>query len=344
MLKDYESYFLNPKMQDYFQQTKLYTLQLEITSRCPQKCIYCYTRYDVPKVREMPLNVLKGIIEDAGEMEVEKIEWLGGDALLYPHWSEMMDLATEHGIINNIWTAGSLLNDPVIAKEVVRVTNGGGLVSIHIDTIDELDYQKLHENSPKFIQTTLEGLEKLLVLGKSPDELLNCMTFSSVIAEKRFEEIVDFFMDKHEITSSIVVYKPVVPGLDYLIPSIEQVRHAVEYKNRKNFSIEIPAIPQCVSKFYCGTTASVLVDGSLSVCSRIRHGIGKLGKTTFKDTFNQYKELLLTQKLQDSRFLDPSCQQCSFNNICWGCRANAWYYKGDIFASDPKCWYRLKKV
>ncbi|MFX0092167.1 MAG: radical SAM protein, partial [Candidatus Hodarchaeota archaeon] len=104
MLENYERYFLNPKMQEYFQETKLYTLQLEVTTRCLQMCTYCYTRYDIPEIQDMPLNILKTIIEDAGEMEIEKIEWLGGDVLLYPHWQEAMDLATEHGIINNIWT------------------------------------------------------------------------------------------------------------------------------------------------------------------------------------------------------------------------------------------------
>ncbi|MFX0092168.1 MAG: SPASM domain-containing protein, partial [Candidatus Hodarchaeota archaeon] len=235
---------------------------------------------------------------------------------------------------------GSLLKNQEIAEAVVRVTTGGGLVSIHIDTINEDDYKNLHENKSDFIQDTLEGLEQLITLDKLPSELLNCMTFSSVIAEKRFEEIVDYFIDNYGITSSIVVYKPVVPELDHLIPSLEQVRHAVEYKNRRNFSVEVPAIPQCVSKFYCGTTTSVLVNGGLSVCSRIRHAVVKLGDRRFKEVFSKYRDILLTKKLQDKEFLNPACKECSFNNICWGCRANAWYYKGDFFAGDPKCWHQ----
>ncbi|MFX0067421.1 MAG: radical SAM/SPASM domain-containing protein [Candidatus Hermodarchaeota archaeon] len=340
MLENYEEYFLNPTMKEYFHEARLYTLQLEVTTRCPQNCIYCYTRYDVPQLQDMSLSTLKNIIEDAGEMEVVKIEWLGGDVLLYPHWRELMDLATEHGIINNIWTAGSLLEDHTTAKDVVRATSGGGLVSIHIDTINEEDYKKLHKNHPSFIKATFDGLEELISLGKSPNELLNCMTFSSLVANKRFEEIVDFFMENYGMTTSIVVYKPVVPGLDYLIPNLEQVRHAVEYKNQKNFSVEVPAIPQCVSKFYCGTTASVMVNGGLSVCSRIRHAVAKLGNRRFKEAFNEYRDILVTKQLQQHQFLDPSCQKCAFNNICWGCRANAWYYNKSFFAGDPKCWHR----
>jgi MoaA/NifB/PqqE/SkfB family radical SAM enzyme len=30
--------------------------------------------------------------------------------------------------------------------------------------------------------------------------------------------------------------------------------------------------------------------------------------------------------------------ECADRDVCWGCRANAYFYKGDIAASDPMCW------
>ena len=34
----------------------------------------------------------------------------------------------------------------------------------------------------------------------------------------------------------------------------------------------------------------------------------------------------------------PGCRACANRSVCWGCRASAYYYAGDVTADDPLCW------
>ncbi|MFX0182223.1 MAG: radical SAM protein, partial [Candidatus Hodarchaeota archaeon] len=135
MLTDFEGYFLNPEMKNYFDDFKLYTLQIEINQICQQNCIYCYARES--RGEEMSTDLIKSILDDASKMEVRKIEWLGGDCLLHSSWEELMSYAKyKHGFINNIWTSGNQLKKISVAEKSIELTSNGGFISVHLDSIN----------------------------------------------------------------------------------------------------------------------------------------------------------------------------------------------------------------
>ena len=75
-------------MKEYFAEHKLYTLQVEINVQCGQACKFCYVRETVPKETILSKEFVYDVIQQAGEMGVKKIEWLGGDPLRHPDfWS-----------------------------------------------------------------------------------------------------------------------------------------------------------------------------------------------------------------------------------------------------------------
>ena len=123
----------------------------------------------------------------------------------------------------------------------------------------------------------------------------------------------------------------------------EEIREALEYKNKRCLGVNIPTIPQCVSKYYCGTTAAIIAGNALSPCSRIRYAVARLDKRSFKEVYEENRNSLLTTALQNSNNLSQECKVCELNTICWGCRSNAWYYSRDFLAPDPKCWRISKK-
>jgi len=204
-------------------------------------------------------------------------------------------------------------------------------------------YKQLHRAAPSFISQVLQGLQNLLDLGKPPDELFHCITFTKLQAGADFRHSVDKLMEEFGIPTGIVPYKPALKGYDHLIPSTDEIRAALEYKTQRCQGPEIPIIPQCVSKYYCGTTAAIINGDALSPCSRIRYAVKRLKSQRFNEVFNEVRELLLTTALHEKNNLSSTCQICKWNEICWGCRSNAWYYAGDFLAPDPKCWYNKTK-
>ncbi|MFX0124165.1 MAG: radical SAM/SPASM domain-containing protein [Candidatus Hodarchaeota archaeon] len=347
MLKDFEGYFLNKEMKEYFEDYKLYTLQIEINQICQQNCIYCYARES--RGEEIKPDFIRRILDDSAEMEVRKIEWLGGDCLLHSSWEDLMAYAKyEYGLINNIWTSGNQLKKISVAKKAIELTNDGGFISVHLDSINPEIYSELTNGNLNYLTDTLKGIQNLIDLGKHPSEIINCLALTGLQAGEDFRETVQYFHKRFGIPVTFISYKPTSNDSRLPITS-QQIKEAERVKTDLFYGTSVPIIPQCVSKYYCGTTASIIPEtgnptvGNLTVCSRIRQSFGKLEfGQSFKAHFDDLKNILLTRKLKDVNNLPNDCQHCTYNNICWGCRSNAWYYLGDVFAGDPRCWRRLK--
>ncbi len=332
-------------MKTYFEDFKLYTLQIEINQICQQNCIYCYAHESWGE--EMDRDFVKNILDDAAEMETRKIEWLGGDCLLHSSWEELMAYAKyQHKLINNIWTSGNQLNKKSVAEKTVELTRGGGFISVHLDSVNPNIHRELTNSTIQYLEDALKGIQRIIDLGKPSSEILNCLTLTGLQAGEDFRNTVKYFHEKFGIPVTFVSYKPTSENTRLLITP-QQIREAERIKTDTFFGTHIPIIPQCVSKFYCGTTASILPEvgkptvGNLTVCSRIRQSFGKIESgQSFKKEFSKIKHILLTRKLKELSNLPKDCQLCNFNNICWGCRSNAWYYTEDVFAGDPRCWRR----
>ena len=182
-------------MKTYFEDYKLYTLQIEINQICQQNCIYCYARES--RGEEMNPDFIKSILDDAAEMKVRKIEWLGGDCLLHSSWREIMAYAKyEHELINNVWTSGNQLKSVSVAKKVIELTNDGGFISIHLDSVNPEIYFELTNGNLDYLHDTLQGIQNLIDLGKPASEILNCLALTGLQAGEDFEATVQYFHKK----------------------------------------------------------------------------------------------------------------------------------------------------
>ncbi|MFX0185716.1 MAG: hypothetical protein ACFE95_21745, partial [Candidatus Hodarchaeota archaeon] len=232
-----------------------------------------------------------------------------------------------------------------VAEKSIELTSNGGFISVHLDSINPKIYNELTNGNIRYLEDTLKGIQNLIDLGKPPSEILNCLTLTGLQVGEDFRNTVKFFHEEFGIPVTFITYKPTSEDPRLPVTS-QQIRDAERLKTDLFYGQNVPIIPQCVSKFYCGTTASIIPEvcnpsaGNLTVCSRIRQSFGKieLGQS-FEHRFNKIRHILLTRKLKGISNLPHDCQNCQYNTICWGCRSNAWYYNGDVFAGDPRCWY-----
>ena len=142
----------------YFEQKRLYALQIETTDACHQGCIYCYAGSTPQESYGLASHEIRGLLEDAAALEIRAIDWLGGDPLVRPDWYELMQYARSLGIINNVWTSGLPLKNKQIAAQVNEVTDGG-FVSVHVDSITPEVYVQLHRGgNDHYIDAIVEGV------------------------------------------------------------------------------------------------------------------------------------------------------------------------------------------
>jgi len=180
----------------YFEKNMIYSIQIESNLSCPQGCLFCYASFDNPPTQELPSEDIIKILNSANKMKVRAIDWLGGDPLLRKDWYKLMKIAQKKKLKNNIWTSGIPLEDREIAKKAVEVSKGG-FISVHLDTLKEQIYKKLHRGNPqKKISSILKGVENVQSFGKKPEEMINCITFNKLVAKDAEKTIEYFFKEK----------------------------------------------------------------------------------------------------------------------------------------------------
>jgi MoaA/NifB/PqqE/SkfB family radical SAM enzyme len=325
----------------YFAEKRLYTLQIESTDACQQGCIYCYAGSTPQETRGLTSQEIRSLLEDAAALEVRAIDWLGGDPLLRPDWYELMRVAQELGLINNVWTSGLPLRDSEIARKVYQVTERG-FVSVHVDSITPQVYGSLRRGkNDRFIAAIIEGVDNLLALGKSPDKMINCITYTTRQGPEDAIATMRWWSEEKGLRTCLTMFNPAGMGIEFqsLEPGLEEVRRVYQERDRINYGGGGRSIGAMdTDKYYCGTMATVTFTGDVTPCSVIREGVGNVRVTPFRQIVAEHLDALIHADLHDACHMPAPCDACVNNAHCWGCRASAYNYSGSADGLDPKCW------
>jgi radical SAM protein with 4Fe4S-binding SPASM domain len=330
---------------EYYDKGKIYILQIESTLSCPQLCNYCYAGSTPDSPQGMNSGKIKELLDTASRLGMHMIDWLGGDPLVRKDWYELCKYASNLGLINNIWTSGIPLASSKIAKKVVEVTEGG-FISTHLDTINPELYSLLHggegyEANPQNIEQILKGINNTLLAGKDPGAMVNCITYTSPLADGDAKKMISYMQDKYNIKTCLTLFNPVIHrnGNESWEPNIFQIKDAFTHRDNVNYPEDPSCGPMDVSKFYCGTVICITGDGWLTPCSVIRtQEFGNVNDEKLEVLIKNNKKRLLVLDFRDPSKLPGNCSKCSNNSNCFGCRSSAYYYEGDITAVDPKCY------
>ncbi|MDY6865910.1 MAG: radical SAM protein [Halobacteriota archaeon] len=328
----------------YYDDGKVFILQIESTLRCPQLCNYCYAGSLPNSPHGLSSEKIYELLESASKMEVMMIDWLGGDPLVREDWYDLCSYASELGLINNIWTSGMPLADREVAKRTVEVTEGG-FISTHLDTLNNDPYKLLHggegcDGGTGNIKMILGGIENCLDYGKDPGSMVNCITYTRPLAKGDAKETISYFQENFGIKTCLTLFNPVIhrSSNSSWEPSQEEIKDAYDFRDRINYPNESSYGPMDVSKYYCGTVICVTGEGWVVPCSVIRtKEFGNFNDESLEVILEKGRNRLLYLDFRDPDKLPKNCRCCSNNINCFGCRSSAYYYGGDILATDPKC-------
>jgi len=325
----------------YFEECRVYTVQIESNLACPQGCLYCYAASPDAPVKELPGDDIIAILDSAARMEVRAIDWLGGDPLVRSDWHELMEYAVEKGLKNNIWTSGIPLENIETARKAVELSEGG-FISVHLDSLDRRIYGKLHTGDPeKKIAAILKGVDNVQSLGKMPENMINCITFTKPVAGEDVRRTTGYFFEEKGMRTCLTQMCMAGLALEHpeWSPGIQEIKEACGTRDEINYrESSLTMSTMDANKFYCGGIVCVTVDGDVTPCSVIRKGFGNIHGSSLEKIVEQYRDELLLTHLRNPKNMPGHCGICEHNTVCWGCRAAAYYETGDMLACDPKCW------
>jgi MoaA/NifB/PqqE/SkfB family radical SAM enzyme len=312
-----------------------FRLQIECTSECSADCAYCYSR-NVPTGEPLSSRELKGIIRRAASIGIKQIDWMGGDPMERPDWIELLQAVRYSGMTNNLWTCGGRLNDIGQAKWAIDLTRNG-YIMVHLDSLDPdvLSSMRCSYN-PRTTRDTIKGIELLLDMGKPAREIGNLLMMTSAQDVKDVKETMTYLYSNYGVRTCLMSLKPVdeTGRLYPLMPQPEEVAEAYRCRD-KLFLGGRDMGCQDFPREYCGTTIFVSLDGRVSSCYSLRRNLGSVREYNLDDLVsNASSSLFFTGFRNYSE--EVVCGACD-KELCWGCRANAFYFGGGAYLKDPIC-------
>lgn len=325
--------FVDYEMADHINRVEPYITDLEATSKCPGACKYCYASSTTAEQHTIPKEKIMEFLDDAYDVGIRVIQWAGGEVFSHADWRELVTYAADKGMTSNLLTSGLISKS--LAKEIMGFGDAIGMVSINIASVVPKVYDILH-TEPKTLEMKMKGYANLLEAGFPQDQVMGLITLSKPAIES-IEETIDWFVDEMDCRSlCLPTFKACGFGKDspQWEPSLSEVKRALEYRAKKLGKHWLSIGASDGSFFYCRVNVALLYDGSVVPCTMTRDVVaGNIYKERLRDFFDRSRdELLFNYPIEGHCGGD-----CEYSDVCFGCRATAQLYLGDIKASDPKC-------
>lgn len=208
---------------------KINYARISLTDRCNLSCVYCEEsslQHDKIYINDdLTFENYKFIIKGLSDIGITKIEFLGGEPLLYPNLKELINFTYEECNIDNI----SINTNGIGLATIARELRGYGLneVNIRLDSLKEYKYKTISGNGElKYVLDSIMTCVKLGIKVK-----VDCIPIN------RFndDELLDFI--------ALITNYPIEVRFIELIP-INRLKDLYEsgYFNLKEFIEEIEEI------------------------------------------------------------------------------------------------------
>jgi radical S-adenosyl methionine domain-containing protein 2 len=112
---------------------KIQSINWHITGRCNYSCKFCYVQNLNVEIRD--LKVAHEILDKLyttknDQLDIQKINFVGGEPFLHPHFDEILATAHDMGFVTSIVTNGSFINEDNIEK----ISNLSDWIGISVDS------------------------------------------------------------------------------------------------------------------------------------------------------------------------------------------------------------------
>jgi radical SAM protein with 4Fe4S-binding SPASM domain len=102
-------------LEDYFKDhPHLVSMQIEITSRCNERCVHCYIPHQ-DKLHDMEESLFNNVLEQCREMNVLDLTLSGGEPMLHPRFTDFLRKLREYDFTVAILSNLTMLNDEILA-------------------------------------------------------------------------------------------------------------------------------------------------------------------------------------------------------------------------------------
>lgn len=319
------------------------TANFIITRNCNSNCIFCGVEHkSLIKDTEQEYDKILEIIDKLDTNNVLRINFFGGEPLMYPKILDAISYAKSKGIFTSLVSNGLNITESMCSKLKGNLDSIG--ISLH-------GLKEEHESLTRIKNSFDKTIKNIQILNKYNIPVSINMTVTKN-NYKSIEETVDTILKKCKIEyfafnrcipNSFIpkeINEKLVPTRENLIESLEIIdKLSDKYKNIKfKYAIHFP---HCIVKEkklrkYIGKCGfgqnyiSIDKDGNIQLCSYTNKILGNIFENNLKEIWESNKEI---QEYRSEKWLPNKCISCEDKNICMaGCKvsANKGFFAPDI--------------
>jgi radical SAM protein with 4Fe4S-binding SPASM domain len=312
---------------------------------------------------ELNTRQAKDLIDDIAEFASPVFIFSGGEPLLRKDIFDLAHYAGEKNLKTALATNGTIIDDCIVSKIKYSSIQR---VSISLDGPDPKTHDALRRSQGAFNKAE-KGLNMLISAGISSQINMtvtrkNCHLLEPMIhfaLEKRVEALHFFvvvpvgcgrMLDKSELFDA-EDYEQVLKDIYCLekryssklfvkVTCAPQYYRLLQNKTPEVFKQQ-PGRLHHISKGCLAGTAVCFVSSSGDVypCGYLPVIAGNILKTPFKEIWQSSEVFKI---LRDNDSLSENCLSCTYQRVCGGCRARAFYASGgNYMAADPDCIFNV---
>lgn len=322
-------------------------LTLEVTKKCNFECQYCFSSSNNKERDELPATLIMNLIDQFQKLE-NKIQYeksknrtrniqvviTGGEFLLHPNWSVLIDYLSENSVPFDISTNGILLSKEIIDKFVDSSVNDFQI------SLDGLNPEDNYLRNPEKTNTIINNIR---LAANSP--LRERITIKATITKINQKSVFSLVPFCEEL------------GLRLVLGYVQILGRAAENIEMALSTSEIVALNKTIINKYPSLSLPLMfshtpcpldidneplsfriaANGDIYPCASFHEPffvIGNAYTTTLKDAIEgkRFKELQQWIASRKQRMSTHECKNCYVSSYCQGsCPAASYYECGDVY-------------
>ncbi len=305
------------------------SINIEITYRCNEFCIFCASNAGVPEENELTEAEIDTLLDEVISLRVQPVTITGGEPLLRKDLVlHMVQRVSQAGLKPNLLTNGTLL-DASTARQLKD--SGINFVQVSLDGACPETNDTLRRRKGGFMEA-VRGIRALKEAGID-------FSISTVLTKDNFSEM-DAINQLGKELGALVSLAPVSPaGRGFnreLLLTPRQICESFCYTHEtEDNEISMLAIPR--ERCSIGTSPVVTPTGEVYPCMLVKYEPLKLGNIRVSTLTEIWQNSPVLKELYQLTVhkLEP-CKTCENKLFCGGgCRGHAFAYHGTVYKNDP---------
>ena len=312
---------------EYFKQhPHLMNLQMELTSRCNERCIHCYIPHECKNTDIKP-ELFYSVLDQCREMCVLELTLSGGEPMLHPQFLEFVKTAKNYDFSLNILSNLTLLNDEIV--NVLKISRISSVQTSLYSMIPEIhdkittipgSWQKTYDGIMKLVENDIPIQISCPVMKQNKDSFSGVLRFGDKLRVR--VQINYSIMAKCDNTTENLENRLSVDEVGDVIEMI--LKDGEKYKN---LTMTDDYFKQCAEYkkdpegIVCGVGISsicMVANGNVYPCAGWQNCVcGNLYEKSLKDIWKNSPKINWLRNLRNKDFKE--CADCKDQLFCAMC-------------------------